>query len=34
MVEAVATGSKTPEQAAKDYADNVTRIVGEDNIKK
>lgn len=34
MVEAVATGSKTPEQAAKDYAANVTRIVGEDNIKK
>lgn len=34
MVEAVATGSKSPEQAAKDYATNVTRIVGEDNIKK
>lgn len=34
MVEAVATGSKTPEQAAKDYATNVTRIVGEDNVSK
>ncbi|WHA09581.1 extracellular solute-binding protein [Enterococcus montenegrensis] len=34
MVESVATGSKTPEQAAKDYATNVTRIVGEENIKK
>lgn len=34
MVEAVATGSKSPEQATKDYATNVTRIVGEDNIKK
>ncbi|MHC5268753.1 extracellular solute-binding protein [Enterococcus sp. LJL98] len=33
MVEAVATGSKTPEQAAKDYAKNVTRIVGEENVK-
>lgn len=34
MVEAVATGSKTPEQALKNYATNVTRIVGEENIKK
>ncbi len=34
MVEAVATGSKTPEEAAKDYETNVTRIVGEDNIAK
>ncbi|HWJ76984.1 MAG TPA: extracellular solute-binding protein [Niallia sp.] len=34
MVEAVATGSKTPEQAAKDYAKNVTRIVGEENIEQ
>ena len=32
MVEAVATGSKTPEQAADEYAKNVTRIVGEENI--
>ena len=32
MVEAVATGSKTPEQAAEEYATNVTRIVGEENI--
>lgn len=32
MVEAVATGSKTPEEAARDYAANVTRIVGEDAI--
>lgn len=34
MVESVATGSKTPDQAAKDYATNVTRIVGEDNVSK
>lgn len=34
MVEAVATGSKTPEQAAKDYTTNVTRIVGEENTNK
>lgn len=34
MVEAVATGSKTPKQAAKDYASNVTRIVGEENVVK
>jgi len=33
MVEAVATGSKSPEDAAKDYATNVTRIVGEDAIE-
>ncbi|WP_430611332.1 extracellular solute-binding protein [Enterococcus sp. DIV0876] len=33
MVEAVATGSKSPEDAAKDYAANVTRIVGEDAIE-
>ena len=32
MVEAVATDSKTPEEAASDYAANVTRIVGEDAI--
>ncbi|MHC5227975.1 extracellular solute-binding protein [Enterococcus sp. LJL99] len=34
MVESVATGSKTPEEAAKEYEKNVTRIVGEENIKK
>lgn len=34
MVESVATGSKTPEEAAKDYATNVTRIVGEKNVQK
>lgn len=33
MVEAVATGSKTPEDAAKTYAENVTRIVGEENVQ-
>jgi multiple sugar transport system substrate-binding protein len=33
-VEAVATNSKTPQQAADDYATNVTRIVGKDNISK
>ncbi|EPH89570.1 extracellular solute-binding protein [Enterococcus casseliflavus] len=32
MVEAVATGSKTPEEAASDYAANVTRIVGDDAV--
>lgn len=32
MVEAVATGSKTPSEAIKDYAENVTRIVGEENV--
>ncbi|MEK5381493.1 extracellular solute-binding protein [Niallia sp. FSL W8-0635] len=34
MVEAVATGSKTPKQAAKDYTTNVIRIVGEENVVK
>jgi multiple sugar transport system substrate-binding protein len=34
MVEAVATGSKTPKQAAKDYTSNVIRIVGEENVVK
>ncbi|MGG6312532.1 extracellular solute-binding protein [Paenibacillus macerans] len=34
MVEAVATGSKTPADAVKDYAKNVTRIVGEENVAK
>ncbi|MDH6364665.1 multiple sugar transport system substrate-binding protein [Enterococcus sp. PF1-24] len=34
MVEAVATGSKTPEEAAKDYATNVIRIVGEENVNQ
>ncbi|GLX66606.1 extracellular solute-binding protein [Paenibacillus glycanilyticus] len=34
MVESVATGSKTPEAAAEDFAKNVTRIVGEENITK
>ncbi|MHC5375267.1 extracellular solute-binding protein [Enterococcus sp. LJL120] len=33
MVEAVATGSKTPEEAAAEYATNVTRIVGEENVE-
>lgn len=32
MVESVATGTKSPDEAAKDYAKNVTRIVGEENI--
>ena len=34
MVEAVASGSKTPKEAAKTYAENVTRIVGEENVNK
>ncbi|WP_270312882.1 extracellular solute-binding protein [Vagococcus fluvialis] len=34
MVEAVASGSKTPQEAAKTYTDNVTRIVGEENVNK
>lgn len=34
MVEAVATGGKTPEAAAEDYAKNVTRIVGEENVSQ
>ncbi|WP_314062900.1 extracellular solute-binding protein [uncultured Vagococcus sp.] len=34
MVEAVASGSKTPKEAAKQYADNVTRIVGKENVKE
>jgi multiple sugar transport system substrate-binding protein len=33
-VEAVATNSKTPQQALNDYAANVTRIVGKNNITK
>lgn len=31
-VEAVATGALTPEQAMEQYAQNVTRIVGEDRV--
>lgn len=33
MVESVATGSKSPEGAAKTYAENVTRIVGKENVQ-
>jgi multiple sugar transport system substrate-binding protein len=32
VVEAVATGSLTPEKAMDQYAQNVARIVGNDNV--